>query len=132
MNRDEVIQKVQNGGRVIVQLTEADVASIKKDYFRTSRSGWAGGAYRKFVVQDPTYGTVWFASSGEWFWNLDVEDRISLKLEISGVGTPSERYPDPILFAKPLRKSRDNPLQVIKGGFQVNNFEGTVDLGINV
>lgn len=131
MNKSELIERVQNGAKVIVQLKEAEIVSIKKDFFKTSRSGWAGGSYRKFVVNDPVYGSTWFCSSGDQFWDLDVEDKISLKVEVSGVGTPSERYPDPILFAKPLRKSKENTLSVIKGGF-ANNSQESIDIGINI
>lgn len=131
MNKSELVNRVQNGNKVIIQLTDAEVVSIKKDHFKTYRSGWAAGSYKKFVVKDPVYGTIWFCSSGDFFWNLDVDDKISLKVTVSGVGTPSERYPDPILFAKPLRKSKDNPVSVVKG-YSSPNVEDSVDLGINV
>lgn len=130
MNKSELIERIQNGGQVIIQLKDAKVVSIKKDYFKTSRTGWAGGSYKKFIVQDPVYGTVWFCSSGDFFWNLEVEDRISLKVQASGVGTPTERYPDPILFTKPLRKSKENTLEVVK--FNASNSIESIDIGINV
>lgn len=62
----------------------------------------------KVIAKDPVLGSVFFQTSSEKLFDIERGDRISLVLSLTGVGTPSEKYPDPIIFAKALTRKRDS------------------------
>jgi hypothetical protein len=105
MNRTQLIECIKNGRQVTLQLTDAEVVSIKLDYKPVN-------AYRvcqmyKLVVKDPLLGAVYFSSFSDKFSDISKSDKISLKVTVTGIGDASEKYPDPILFAKALTRKGD-------------------------
>lgn len=61
----------------------------------------------KVIVKDPVLGSVFFQTTSDKLYGVERGDKISLVLSLTGVGTPSEKYPDPIIFAKALTRKRD-------------------------
>lgn len=61
----------------------------------------------KVIVKDPVLGSIFFQTTSDKLYSVERGDRISLVLSLTGVGTPSEKYPDPIIFAKALTRKRD-------------------------
>jgi hypothetical protein len=61
----------------------------------------------KVIVKDPVLGSVFFQTTSDKLNDIERGDKISLVLSLTGVGTPSEKYPDPIIFAKALTRKRD-------------------------
>lgn len=62
----------------------------------------------KVIVKDPVLGSVFFQTTSDKLYSVERGDKISLVLSLTGVGTPSEKYPDPIIFAKALTRKRDS------------------------
>lgn len=62
----------------------------------------------KIVVKDALLGCVFFQTSSDKLFDVDRGDKISLSLTLTGVGTPTEKYPDPIIFAKANTRKRDS------------------------
>lgn len=62
----------------------------------------------KIIVKDPVLGSLYFQSTSDKLLNIVRGDKISLVVSLTGVGTPSEKYPDPIIFAKALTRKRDS------------------------
>lgn len=88
-----------------MQLTDAKVVSSKRDVRPISH--YRAGTIYKIVVVDPVFGSVFFSSFSDKLAALSVGEQVSLKVTVTGVGDPSERYPEPILFAKPITRQRD-------------------------
>lgn len=62
----------------------------------------------KIVVKDALLGCVFFQTSSDKLFDVARGDKISLSLTLTGVGTPTEKYPDPIIFAKANTRKRDS------------------------
>jgi hypothetical protein len=105
MNRQELIDNVTSGRQVTIQLTDAEVVSTKRDLRRVNH--YRAANLYKVVVVDPVFGSVFFSSFSDKIGDINRGEKVSLKVTVTGVGEPSERYPDPILFAKPLTRQRD-------------------------
>jgi hypothetical protein len=54
----------------------------------------------KFVVNDPVYQKVYFQTSAKELLNVNKNDLISCVLTVSGVSTPSEKYPEICIFGR--------------------------------
>jgi hypothetical protein len=106
LNRQEVIDHVKNGRTVTLILDAADVVSIKWEPRPVGR--YTVASIGKIVVKHPELGAIYFGTFSSKFDNVRKGDKISLKVMISGVGDVSERYPDPILFAKACTKRGDS------------------------
>lgn len=98
MNADKIRELVGDGRTVVVMLTNATVVSVKSDFLRL-RSGHITGV-KKFVVKDEILGTIWFSTSSNKLWNMVEGDKITCKATLTGMGKPTPRYPDPMMFAK--------------------------------
>lgn len=125
MNRTELIKNVKEGHKVIIQLKDAEVISVKDGvyypsnynpvyrpsrswYGRPSVSSRSGTRYLKIVVKDPEMGVVFFKTYSSKLFDITKGDKISLKVTVTGVGDATEKYPDPIVFAKVLTLKRDS------------------------
>lgn len=130
MNRTELIENVNNGRRVTIMLSGAEVVSAKKELKPINHYRCA--TLYKIVVKDPTYGAIYFGGFSDKLLELFSSGyntaRVSLKVTVTGVGESSDRYPDPILFAKPHLKKGD-PLVV---DFAIDATESDHALSINV
>lgn len=62
----------------------------------------------KVIVKDPVLGSVFFQTTSDKLYSVERGDKISLSLTLTGVGTPTEKYPDPIIFAKANTRKRDS------------------------
>lgn len=105
LNRQEVIDHVKNGRTVTLVLDGADVVSIK--WVPKPISHYRVATVGKIIVKHPELGTIYFGTYSSKFDNVRKGDKISLKVMISGIGDASERYPDPILFAKACTRKGD-------------------------
>lgn len=105
MNADKIRELVADGRTVVVMLTNATVVSVKSDFIRL-RSGHITGV-KKFVVKDEILGTIWFSTSSNKLWNMVEGDKITSKVTLTGMGKPTPRYPDPIMFAKINARQRE-------------------------
>lgn len=110
MEKSLLVAAVKNGRNVKVALADAEIVFVKREARTLWKGSYAYGvsSYKKFIVKDPVYGSVYFSSSSDKLWNLNKGDKISLEVTFTGVGDPSERYPDPILFAKANTRKRDS------------------------
>jgi hypothetical protein len=96
-------------------LVDAEVVFAKRytnhlfrDLSRANRGRPISGT--KIIVKDPVLGSLFFQSTSDKFLGVERGDTISLVVSLTGVGTPSEKYPDPIIFAKALTRKRDSVL----------------------
>lgn len=116
MKRNELISLVESGRDVTLKLVEAEIVSVKKDFIHM-RPGVGPVGHRftvrtlsvtKIIVKDSELGAIYFSGFSEKLKQLYRGQKISLKVTVTGVGTPSNRYPDPILFAKPHTRRGDS------------------------
>jgi hypothetical protein len=98
MNADKIRELVGSGKTVIVMLTNAKVVSAKRDVIRL-KSGYLTGV-TKYVVTDENLGTIWFSTSSNKLSGVSVGDTITCKATLTGMGKPTPRFPNPMLFAK--------------------------------
>lgn len=130
MNRSELIDNINEGRRVTIMLDGAEIISARKELKPLSHYQCAN--LYKFVVKDPQYGTIYFGGFSEKlrevFLTVHTGTKVSLKVTVTGVGNPTERFPDPILFAKPHLKKGD-PLVV---DVPVDTTQEGFDLSVNV
>lgn len=106
LNRQEVIDHLRKGRSVTLILDSADVLSVKWEPRPVNR--YAVASIGKFVVKHPELGTIYFGTFSSKFDNVRKGDKISLKVMINGIGDVSDRYPDPILFAKACTRKGDS------------------------
>ena len=105
LNRQEVIEHIKSGRTVTMILESADVLSIKWEPRPVNR--YAVATIGKVVVKHPELGTIYFGTYSSKFDTVRKGDKISLKVMITGIGDVSQRYPDPILFAKACTRKGD-------------------------
>jgi hypothetical protein len=131
MNRDEVMKLVKEGKRVVIMLDRADVVMCKSTPMLI-RGQMRSAMLAKLIVKDSNFGTVYFSGFSEKLFDMFTKDgvnaQVSLKVTVTGVGDPNEKYPEPMLFAKPHLKKGD-PLVV---DFPVDATKSDDDLPINV
>lgn len=113
MTKNELIALVKSGRTVTLNLVEAEIVSVKKDFvILHSKPGQGPGrraaSVTKIIVKDSELGAVYFSGFSEKLKQLYRGHKISLKVTVTGVGDPSNRYPDPILFAKPHTRKGDS------------------------
>lgn len=129
MNRNELVEFVEQGRRVTIMLDRAEVVSFKKELKPINHYKCA--TLYKIVVKDPTFGTIYFGGFSDRLLELASHrygTLVSLKVTVTGIGTATERYPEPMLFAKPHLKKGD-PLVV---DFPVDATNEGFDLSVNV
>ena len=130
MNREDVINAVRDGKRVIIMLNKAEVVMSRSTpmVVKTVTSAMLA----KIIVKDPVFGTVYFSGFSQKLFDMFEKDgvnaQVSLKVTVTGVGDATDKYPDPILFAKPHLKKGD-PLVI---DFPVDATRQDSDLPINV
>lgn len=90
---------------VVYELVDAEVVFAKSILKPLNR--YCVVKMNKIIVKDPILGSVFFQSSSEKLQQVSRGDKISLSINLTGVGTPSEKYPDPIIFAKASTRKRD-------------------------
>lgn len=129
MNRDELIELIREGRRVVVMLDKAEVV-MAKSHLMPVKNTTANLA--KIIVKDPVFGSIYFSGfSGklfEMFSRNGTNAQVSLKVTVTGIGDANDRYPEPILFAKPHLKKGD-PLSI---DFPVDATQPDSDLSVNV
>lgn len=125
MTRNELLDLVKQGRSVTLMLTDAKIVSIK-DEWKVCKNTTA--QLHKIVAVDPTLGAVFFSGFSEKLKSLDFGALISLKVTVTGMGDATEKYPDPILFARPHIRGKDTI--TCKPGAEV--LTGDVDLTVNV
>lgn len=123
MNRTELIALVKSGKTVTVALDNASVVSIRRE-LRPINHYRCASMY-KVVVKDPTFGAIYFSTFSAKFDDVNYGDTISLKVNVTGVGDATERYPDPILFSRANTRKGDS-LSIAKPAMIEN------DLTVNV
>lgn len=106
MNRSQLIDSLKRGHTVVVNLQNASVVFCKSElrpinHYRASR-------LTKIIVNDPVYGSIFFSGFSAKLDAISRGDKISLKVTVTGVGDPSDKYPEPILFAKPATRRADS------------------------
>lgn len=106
LNRQEVIDNLRKGRNVTMILDGAEVLSIK--WTPRAISHYRVATVGKIVVKHPELGAIYFGTYSNKFDNVRKGDKISLKVMINGIGDASERYPDPILFAKACTRKGDS------------------------
>jgi len=106
INRQNLIETVKSGRTVVLQLTNAEVVFRRKDLKPLNHYSVAN--LYKVIVKDPTFGTIFFSGFSQKLADIEFGDKVSLKVTVTGVGDPSDRYPEPILFAKPNARRGDS------------------------
>ena len=104
--RNELIELIKSGKTVTINLNKAEVVFSKRD-LKPINHYCVANLY-KFIVKDPVFGSIFFSGFSSKLADLNLGDMISLKVTVTGVGDPSERYPDPIVFAKPHTRKGDS------------------------
>lgn len=108
MNRTELVDLVKSGRKVTIMLAGAQIVSAKKELRPINHYKCA--TLYKIVVNDPIWGTIYFGGySGRLheLYSQNIGKKVSLKVTVTGIGTPTTRYPEPMLFAKPHLKKSD-------------------------
>ena len=121
MSRSEVIDCVKQLRKVKINLYSAKVKYVAFNDHTRMLSGMPMSSrplrsvyrtrtlrYRKIIVHDDRLGAIYFSSSSDKFNDLKPGDLITLSLTVTGVGTASTRYPEPILFAKANTRAKDS------------------------
>lgn len=111
ITRDKLIEYINNGQEVTIQLVDAEIVSLKEVFVQGNarRAGprwYIPSKTTRIVVKDPVFGTIFFSSFSDKFNTADRGDKISLKVTVTGIGSATQRYPEPMLFAKALTRQR--------------------------
>lgn len=125
MNRTELMELVKSGKMVTIMLNDAKVVSLK-DEWKVCKNTTA--LLTKIVVVDPLLGAIYFSGFSEKLRRVEYGSLISLKVTVTGMGDATEKYPDPILFAKPHVRGSDT----ITGKPAADSLAGDVDISVNV
>ena len=125
MNRTELLEHVKSGRMVTLLLTDAKVVSIK-DEWKVCKNTTA--KLFKIVVVDPVLGAVYFSGFSDKLRAIEHGALISLKVTVTGMGDATEKYPDPILFAKPHLRGSDT----ITSKPAADMLAADVDISVNV
>lgn len=125
MNRTELMELLKQGKSVTLMLTDAKIVSLK-DEWKVCKNTTA--LLIKVVAVDPVLGAVYLSGFSEKLRKLEFGSLISLKVTVTGMGDATEKYPDPILFAKPHVRGSDTV--VSKPDPTV--FKSDVDITVNV
>lgn len=130
MNREDVMNMVKDGKRVVIMLNKAEVVMSRSTPMVVK--GVTSAMLAKIIVKDPVFGTVYFSGFSQKLFDMFEKDginaQVSLKVTVTGMGDATDKYPDPILFAKPHLKKGD-PLVI---DFPVDATQMDSDLPINV
>lgn len=130
MNREDVMKMVKDGKRVVIMLNKAEVVMSRSTPMVVK--GVTSAMLAKIIVKDPVFGTVYFSGFSQKLFDMFEKDginaQVSLKVTVTGMGDATDKYPDPILFAKPHLKKGD-PLEI---DFPVDATRMDSDLPINV
>lgn len=109
MNRNELVDLIKSGKKVTLNIVQAKVVFAKGDYIPVYRGGHSKMCYvNKIIVDDPTLGSIFFSGFSQKLRAINHGNKISLKVTVTGVGDPSQRYPNPILFAKAHTRKGDS------------------------
>lgn len=131
MNREELIKLIKEGKRVVIMLERAEVVMCRSTPMPLKNMKGAA-PLAKIIVKDPKFGTIYFSGFSDKLFQMFTKDginaQVSLKVTVTGVGDPTEKYPDVMLFAKPNLKKGD-PLDI---DFAVDATKADDDLSINV
>lgn len=108
----EILRTPASGTKMVYEtfpykLVDAEVVYaqlVTKSLFNTYRTI----TVIKIIAKDPVLGSVFFQTSSDKLFDVARGDKISLSLTLTGVGTPTEKYPDPIIFAKANTRKRDS------------------------
>lgn len=125
MNRSELMELVKSGKMVTIMLNDAKVVSLK-DEWKVCKNTTA--LLTKIVVVDPLLGAIYFSGFSEKLRRVEYGSLISLKVTVTGMGDATEKYPDPILFAKPHLRGSDT----ITSKPAADTLAGDVDISVNV
>lgn len=125
MNRTELMELVKSGKMVTIMLNDAKVVSLK-DEWKVCKNTTA--LLTKIVVVDPLLGAIYFSGFSEKLRRVEYGSLISLKVTVTGMGDATEKYPDPILFAKPHLRGSDT----ITSKPAADTLAGDVDISVNV
>lgn len=130
MNREDVMKMVKDGKRVVIMLNKAEVVMSRSTPMVVK--GVTSAMLAKIIVKDPVFGTVYFSGFSQKLFDMfekgGINAQVSLKVTVTGIGDATDKYPDPILFAKPHLKKGD-PLVI---DFPVDATQMDSDLPINV
>lgn len=130
MNREDLVKMIQEGKRVVIMLNKAEVVMSRSTPMPVK--GVTSAMLAKIIVKDPIFGTVYFSGFSQKLFDMFEKDginaQVSLKVTVTGSGQPTEKYPEPMLFAKPHLKKGD-PLMI---DFPIDATRMDSDLPINV
>lgn len=125
ISRKQMLDYLKNGREVTIELTNAQVVSVRSELRPISHYRCA--TLTKVIVRDEVLGSIYFGGFSDKLRYINYGDKVSLKVKVTGVGDATEKYPDPILFAKPLTRKGDS----VKVDARPANTEEN-DLSINV
>lgn len=106
ISRQQMLDYLKQGREVTVELTNAQVVSVKSELRPISHYRCA--TLTKIIVRDEVLGSIYFGGFSDKLRSINYGNKVSLKVKVTGVGDATERYPDPILFAKPLTRKGDS------------------------
>ena len=106
ISRQQMLDYLKQGREVTVELTNAQVVSVKSELRPISHYRCA--TLTKIIVRDEVLGSIYFGGLSDKLRSINYGNKVSLKVKVTGVGDATERYPDPILFAKPLTRKGDS------------------------
>ena len=125
LDRAKLLDLLKAGKQVTVDLVDAEVVFAKAEMRPICH--YKVGTLMKIIVRDEKLGSIYFGGFSDKLRGINRGDRISLKVKVTGIGDASEKYPDPILFSKPLTRKGDS----VKVGTPETDTSGN-DLSINV
>lgn len=105
MNKAQIVEALKSGKSVTVNIEAAKVVWV--DGILKPISHYRTAYLTKIIVVDKDLGSIFFSGFSDKLRALDKGEKVSLKLTITGLGTPSEKYPDPIMFAKAHTRKGD-------------------------
>lgn len=106
ISRQQMLDYLKQGREVTVELQNVEVVFVKTElrpisHYRCAR-------LTKVIVRDVALGSIYFGGFSDKLQSINRGDKVSLKVKVTGVGDATEKYPDPILFAKPLTRKGDS------------------------
>lgn len=105
MKKNEILDALKNGKTVTVNVTAAKI--VWRDDVLKPINHYRSALLTKIIIADDDLGSIFFSGFSDKIACLRRGEKVSLKLTVTGVGQPSDRYPDPILFAKAHTRKND-------------------------
>ena len=101
--KNKLMELLDNNKTITINLKDVEIIFLSEELKQISMSASRAFWMTKIIVKDENLGNIFLSSFSQKFKTLSKGQKISLTVTVTGKGQPSQKYPDPLLFAKAKR-----------------------------